>query len=389
MKVAISYSGGKESALALYKAINAGHEPIALINTFNTDENRSHSHGLPSEVLERVSKSLNIPLWLIKTSGKDYAENFEKALVRAKREGAEGCVFVDIDIEGHIKWCSERCENVGIQALFPLSGKTRQAVVHELIDSGFVANISTVNTKYLSDDYLAQRITKELADKIAATGACICGENGEYHTFVSDGPIFTKSVEFSFGEKVVRDNYAMLPVRNTRKNKYNACPLICERGDNIKCDFALLVDETASLTGLLRSIVIDEALREELRFVCGIVYNLSPSFRGGMVLTENEMLGLEEITLRHKESAAATFVLPLGAQSASLAHVLRVKCKGLVRLLCRHEDAGNGVDSRLQDFANLLSGYFYYLAFRLNELEGVAEIPHVLRKQAGTQEVKT
>jgi len=380
MKVAISYSGGKESALALYKVINAGHEPIALINTFNTDENRSHSHGLPSEVLERVSESLNIPLWLIKTSGKDYAENFEKALERAKEEGAEGCVFGDVDIEGHINWCSERCENVGIEAIFPLFGKTRRDVVHELIDSGFIANISTVNTQYLSDHFLGQRLTKERAEEIALSGACICGENGEYHTFVSDGPIFTKAVEFSFEEKLIRDNYAMLPLRIAPKYKYEACPLICERGDNITCDFALLVDETASWTGFLRSIIVDTSLREELHFVCAVVYNLSPSFRRGMVLTEDEMQRLEEITWRHKESAAATFVLPMGARSASLAHVLRTKCKGLVRLLCRHEDAGNEVDSHLRDVVNLLSGYFYYLAFRLNELEGVAETPHILRR---------
>jgi len=380
MKIVVSYSGGKESALALYKAVKAGHKPIALINTFNTDEKRSHSHGLPAIVLERVSESLNIPLWLIRTSGKDYAWNFEKALLRAKEEGATGCVFGDVDIEGHIKWCSERCENVGMEAIFPLLGSTRRDVVYEMIDSGFIANISTVNTKYLSDDFLAKQLTKELAEKIAETGACICGENGEYHTFVSEGPIFIKPVEFSFGEKVIRDNYAMLPVQNKRRDKYEACSILCERGNDIKCDFALLVDETASTIGLLRSLINDEDLREELRLVCGIVYNLSPSFRAGMVLTEEELLELEKITQKHKESSAGTFVLPMGSERASLSHILRVKCKGLVRLLCRHAHDGNEVNALLRDFANLLSGYFYYLAFRLNELEGIAEIPHTLRK---------
>ena len=212
MKFVASYSGGKESALALYRAIKQGHEPIALITTYTTDADRSHFHGLSEAVLESVSKSLAIPLWLVKTSGEEYLQNFEKALRRAKEHGAQGCVFGDIDIAGHLKWCRERCENVGIEALFPLCGEGRKDVVYEVIDSGFVANISIVNTKNLSDVFLGQRLTQDVAEAIAAQGADICGENGEYHTFVTDGPIFKHPVGFSFGEKLVRDNYAMLPV---------------------------------------------------------------------------------------------------------------------------------------------------------------------------------
>ena len=211
MKFAISYSGGKDSALALYRAVKQGNDPIALITTYNTDATRSHFHGLTEEGLKSVSNSLNIPLWLIKTNGDEYAANFEKALRRAKEQGAEACVFGDIDIEGHLKWCSERCENVGIAPFFPLWGENRKDVVYELIDSGFIANISIVNTKYLSDEYLGRQLTKEVAERIAADGADICGENGEYHTFVSAGPVFKYPVSFSFGEKYVRDDHAILP----------------------------------------------------------------------------------------------------------------------------------------------------------------------------------
>jgi len=211
MNIAISYSGGKDSALALYRAIKQGNDPIALITTYNTDAARSHFHGLTEEGLKSVSNSLNIPLWLIKTNGDEYAANFEKALRRAKEQGAEACVFGDIDIEGHLKWGSEMCENVGIAPFFPLWGENRKDVVYELIDSGFIANISIVNTKYLSDEYLGRQLTKEVAERIAADGADICGENGEYHTFVSAGPIFKYPVSFSFGEKYVRDDHAILP----------------------------------------------------------------------------------------------------------------------------------------------------------------------------------
>lgn len=382
MKVAVSYSGGKDSALAMYRVIKQGNEPIALITTYNTEAKRSHFHGLTEEVLERVSKALNIPLWLIKTSGKEYAQNFEKALTRAKKLGAEACVFGDIDIEGHFNWCAERCKNVCMEAMFPLWGETRKDTVYEVIDSGFVANISIVNTKHLSDDFLGQRLTKDVADRIEAQGADICGENGEYHTFVSAGPIFKKPVEFSFGAKSVNDGYAMLPVLGIYRSKYEACPILCEKGKDIICDFAILADEIASMTGLLRSFIYEEELREELRFVCDIIYNLSPSLRLSPVLTEEEFQKLEQITLLHKKDAirpSGLFVLPMGCQSASISHVLRAKCKALVRLLCKHNYSGNKVDNLLYDFANLLSGYFYYLAFKLNAFEGVKEIPYITR----------
>jgi len=383
MKFVASYSGGKESALAVHRAVKDGHEPIALITTYNTDASRSHFHGLTEEVLERVADSLGIPLWLIKTSGEEYAKNFEKTLLRAKEEGAEACVFGDIDIEGHIEWCSERCRNVGIMPLFPLLNQSRKDVVYELIDSGFVANITIVNQAKVNDDFLGKQLTKEIAEQIAKGGADICGENGEYHTFVSAGPNFSKPVDFSFGEKYSKGDYAFLPVLSIYRSKYEACPLLCEKGNDVVCDFAILTDEVASMTGLLRSLISDEELRNELQFVCDIVYNLSPSFRRDTVVTEDELLILEQMTMRHKETItkpSGLFVLPMGSQSASLAHVLRVKCKALVRLLCRHDYVGNKIDSLLYDFTNLLSGYFYNLAFKLNVLDGVEEIPHVIRK---------
>jgi len=213
MKFVASYSGGKESALAVYRAIEQGHIPVALITTYNTDMGRSHFHGLSQPVLENVSDALGIPLMLIKTSGADYMQNFEKALLGAKALGAEGCVFGDIDIEGHRQWCSQRCENAGLEPLFPLWGERRKKIVHEFIDSGFVANIAVVNTNHLGDDFLGERLTREVAARIEAQGADICGENGEYHTFVSAGPIFSQPVRFSFGEKVVQNEYAILPVQ--------------------------------------------------------------------------------------------------------------------------------------------------------------------------------
>jgi len=211
-KFVASFSGGKDSTLAIYKAIGQGHELIALITTYNIDENRSWSHGLSKSVLERVAESLGAPSWVVETTGEKYAENFEKVLIRAKEHGAEMCVFGDTDIEGHLHWGEERCQEVGIEAMFPLWGKGRESVVYEFIDSGFTANISVIDTSQLDDIFLGEKLTKTIAIQIAEEGADICGENGEYHTFASDGPIFSYPINFSFGEKVVQEKYSILPI---------------------------------------------------------------------------------------------------------------------------------------------------------------------------------
>jgi len=207
-----SYSGGKDSILAIYRAVRQCYRPVALITTYNTDKNRSWFHGIPEAVLQSVSDSLGIPVWLIKTAGEEYAQNFEKTLLQAKELGAEICVFGDIDIEDHHHWCSERCRNTGIEPLFPLWGEDRKKLVYEFIDSGFTANITVIDTSRMSAGFLGQTLTKETVNRIAAQGADICGENGEYHTFVSAGPLFMKRVEFSFGEKIIENGYAVLPI---------------------------------------------------------------------------------------------------------------------------------------------------------------------------------
>ncbi len=207
-----SYSGGKDSILALYRAIKQGMKPVALIITYNTDRQRSWFHGIPEEVLESVSESLGIPIWLIKTSGKEYAENFEKGLMRAKALGAQTCVYGDIDLEEHRTWCNERCANVGLEAYFPLWGEERQSIVREFVQSGFKAYFTVIDTDRMSAEYLGSPLTMEIIERLAAQGVDPCGENGEYHTFAAEGPIFNKKVSFAFGESLQEDKYAILSI---------------------------------------------------------------------------------------------------------------------------------------------------------------------------------
>lgn len=213
MKFVMSYSCGKDSTLSLYRMIKAGHEPLALLITVDKKVCRSWFHGVPKHLLEEVSKSLNIPLLLVESIGDNYKETFEEALGKAKEQGAEACVFGDIDLEAHRTWCTDRCEAVGLEAVFPLWLEDREVLTHEFIDLGFTTVLKNVKLECLGEEFLGKVLTKELVEKIKATGSDACGENGEYHSFVYDGPLFSYPVSFEVGENILTETHGYLDIK--------------------------------------------------------------------------------------------------------------------------------------------------------------------------------
>lgn len=212
-KFVMSYSCGKDSTLALYRMIKEGHEPVGLLVTVDEELNRSWFHGIEERILNDISKSLNIPLIMMKCNGENYEKLFEEVLENSKNSGADSCVFGDIDIENHRKWCSDRCKNSKVEAIFPLWQENREKVTYEFIDSGFKAILKNINLDYLNEEFLGKTLTKELVKDIKETGADPCGENGEYHTFVFDGPIFSFPIEFKTYGNILKDKYGYLDVR--------------------------------------------------------------------------------------------------------------------------------------------------------------------------------
>ena len=212
-KFVMSFSGGKDSVLALYKMIQMGHEPVALLTTIKKYQEESWTHGLSKDLLQRISASLSIPLMLIECDASEYEIKFEEALLRAKYNGATMCVFGDIDIEAHKQWDLDRCKNVGIKAELPLWKKSREDLVYEFIDSGFTTIINKVNLKYMEIEFLGKELNKLTVDDIKSRGVDVCGENGEYHTFVIDGPLFKNRVKF-INEDIIHDiNYGYLVIK--------------------------------------------------------------------------------------------------------------------------------------------------------------------------------
>ena len=164
------------------------------------------------------------------------------------------------------------------------------------------------------------------------------------------------------------------------RSQYEAYPFLSDPGEDLRCDFELLTDELASTTGLLRARVTDPALREELLWVCELIYNINPTLRTRLTVTQEEVDRLAAAAKRlEAETQVHGFVLPQGCEAACTAHLLRVKGKCLVRLLYRHIRQGHDVPALLVDVCNLLSGYFFLLALKLNALSGTPEEPYLSR----------
>lgn len=166
------------------------------------------------------------------------------------------------------------------------------------------------------------------------------------------------------------------------RSKYEAYPFLCDDMHDLKCDFEIFTDEIACQIGLLLSMVKQDYLKEELLKICELVYHMNPSLRTFVSLTVEELKWLESSVLRLKketEGRCDKFVLNQGCENACRSHIIRTKFKALVRMMYRYIQLDNEVPDILLDFANLFSGYFFYLALLLNKFNGIDEIEFISR----------
>jgi len=212
MKFVMSYSCGKDSTLALHQIIEHGNEPVALITMVNEEAERSFFHGADYKMLHAYSDALGIRLLITPTTGADYHLELEKSLRYAIELGAEVACFGDIDLEGNRAWCEERCRNAGINPMFPLWHKGRSENVLELIALGYKCLIKSINNKLLPKNLLGRIIDEEVIDVMRDAGIDICGENGEYHTLVMDGPIFHNPIGYKTGAILDFGDFSVIDV---------------------------------------------------------------------------------------------------------------------------------------------------------------------------------
>lgn len=210
MKVIASWSGGKDSCLALYKAVKAGHEPVVLLNFVSEEYKRCCFHGVPMELIGAQADSLGIPLE--QKAAPPTMEGYEETFKAAVRElmvkyGAEGMVFGDIYLLDHQNWVERVCREIGITMLEPLWEQPVDNIAAEFLGLGFKTTIVSAKADIHGENFVGREYSQSVIEMLRKEKACVCGENGEFHTFVFDGPLFKNKIDITRSEKVFRDGF--------------------------------------------------------------------------------------------------------------------------------------------------------------------------------------
>ena len=199
-----SWSGGKDSCLALHRAISGGAIPRALLTVFTEDETRTRSHGLHRSVVEAQAEALGLELRTVSASWENYRDSLVALLQEARQDGMGSVVFGDIDIEVHRDWELGVARDADMNGSLPLWGFERREVLEDWWRQQFEARIIVVRESVMSRDYLGRTLDAEVASELEAQGIDACGENGEFHTLATGGPIFRHSLKILSGESVKR-----------------------------------------------------------------------------------------------------------------------------------------------------------------------------------------
>lgn len=208
-KVLFSWSGGKDSALALYEILNSGaYEIESLITTVTVDYGRVSMHGFRTELLHTQAGSLNIPLeevYISKdASNEEYEYSLTDTLSKYREEGVNKVVFGDIFLQDIKEYREALLSGIGMECVFPIWKRDSLLLARNFIEEGFRAVIVCVDTEQLDASFSGREFDESFLSDLPS-GVDPCGENGEFHTFVYDGPIYSKAISHSLGEVVMRD----------------------------------------------------------------------------------------------------------------------------------------------------------------------------------------
>ncbi len=198
-KAFISWSGGKDCCMAAFLAGGKGIDPVYLLNMVTEDKKRSCSHGIAVEWIRKQAEAMGINLLQFPTTGDNYQTVFSNALKELRYDGVTTGVFGDIDFEPHKEWIEKVCNPAGINPVLPLWGRNQNKIMKEFLDLGFHARVVAVRADLLGQEWLGRPVDQKFLRDIAdlKKGITPCGEAGEFHTLVTDGPIFKKRLEIT------------------------------------------------------------------------------------------------------------------------------------------------------------------------------------------------
>jgi uncharacterized protein (TIGR00290 family) len=216
-KVVLSWSGGKDSALALWvMREELGVEPVALLTTFTEDYDRVSMHAVRRDLLRAQAEAVGVPLVEVGIPAACVNEVYEQRLAAAWEapplDTVDTAAFADLFLADIRAYREERLAAIGRRATFPLWGRDTAALAERFVEAGFEATLVCVDPSQLDPSFAGRAfdadLLRDLPDSVDP-----CGENGEFHTFVSAGPIFSAPLAFEHGETVERDGFVFHDLR--------------------------------------------------------------------------------------------------------------------------------------------------------------------------------
>ena len=214
-RAAISWSGGKDCCTALLRT-HHDFDVVATVTMFAEDGQRSRSHGLRPDIIAAHAQRLGVMSLVGRCSWTTYTEEYVRMLDAAVALGVTHVIFGDIMGDAHRAWDTRVCAAHGLSPVLPLWGEPTRTLVEEFIASGSSAVIVTARAAHLDASWLGRTITLDAVRELEALGVDPCGELGEYHTLVTDTPLFDTPLEVSFGAREMHSECWALDVHAER-----------------------------------------------------------------------------------------------------------------------------------------------------------------------------
>ena len=213
-KTFVSWSGGKDCCQAAYKAIQQGFQIACLLNMVTNDKRRSCSHGLPARWIRLQAKAMELPLVQQPTTSSNYEAIYSASLAKLKSTGVNYGIFGDIDFEPHREWITRVCSSVNVMPVLPLWQEHQEDIARAFIDQGFEAVVVATRADLMGAEWLGKKFDAAFLKELSVYDDEIspCGEAGEFHTLVVDGPLFKKRIEIRRAEKEKRNNHWFLKI---------------------------------------------------------------------------------------------------------------------------------------------------------------------------------
>jgi uncharacterized protein (TIGR00290 family) len=210
---AMMWSGGKDSSLALWRARQAGLAANRIINFYDMASQRVRFHAFRKEIVVAQADAMGVALTQIGTDAAGYADTFRKMLKDLRKDGFKGVVFGNIHLRDVYEFCAAGSAAAGLEHVEPLWGHAPAELLADFVRSGFTAVVTCCQLEKLGIDWLGREVNQKFLEEIKqVSGVDPCGENGEYHTCVTGGPIFRRALIFCKGETRLSAGFAQVDV---------------------------------------------------------------------------------------------------------------------------------------------------------------------------------